>query len=660
MGEMIMAFIRGLSWRDLLSLGTLRTKEARTRRRSFVPRLDILEDRCVPALTLMDHGQLVYDRDAVDLKADGNPGAKGVYWLANADLAATQTFGVDGINPDGSMTWETALNWVAAMNAFNNNQGYLGYHNWTLPLTPNYDSSNKATQTGPDPYDDSFGFDFYSSLFGHLFYNDFGGRAGESVASLPAANHYFQNLQPAYYWGGDLPTNTRSTPVDFSFNNGYLATDVAIDFEFALPECSVDASDQPVKPRSNNVLNLQSLPIDASLSPNPDGQTVHDSGGQNMNINWLANADLAESNTFGVQGINADGSMNYPTATAWIAAMNAADYLGHNNWRLPTSDAEDTSGYERTDAEMGELFYTELGGQAGSTIQLTHDADYGLFSNLQAYLYWSSTNVLDTSGDTKDKSHETLSFGNGYRSGNTDPNEVYVLPAFDGGVLMVINSADSGPGSLRAAIAAAQPGDAIEFSPGLIGATITLQSPIDIDKLLFIVGPGADELTINGNNGTRLFNVGSYAPGSVPGETTSISGLTLESGKADEGGAILDDGAPLTLKSDVFDQNQAVGGPEGNGSGGAAAVLAEATTNMDCSTVTWVGPAPAATMSASPPPAAVPPAAPLPPLFPPAPPGPPLAVLAWKSSLLNRTVPAAEEAKSTSTAPPTAFPPDPP
>jgi hypothetical protein len=39
-------------------------------------------------------------------------------WLANADLAAdpTMRFGVDGINPDGSMTWETALNWVAGMN----------------------------------------------------------------------------------------------------------------------------------------------------------------------------------------------------------------------------------------------------------------------------------------------------------------------------------------------------------------------------------------------------------------------------------------------------------------------------------------------------------------------------------------------------------------
>jgi hypothetical protein len=29
--------------------------------------------------------------------------------------------------------------------------------------------------------------------------------------------------------------------------------------------------------------------------------------------------------------------MNYNAAAAWVAAMNAANYLGHNNWQLPTT-----------------------------------------------------------------------------------------------------------------------------------------------------------------------------------------------------------------------------------------------------------------------------------------------------------------------------------
>jgi hypothetical protein len=326
--------------------------------------VDVLEERCVPALTAVDHGLLVYDNDAVGIKADGSQGAKGVYWLANGNLAATQTFGVQGINPDGSMTWETALNWVAAMNKFNNGAGYLGHNNWTLPLTPDVDPGGTAKQTGPTG--ESFGFDFYSCLFGHLFYTEFGARKGDSVSSLPTANRLFKNFQPYLYWGGDLPSSIRALPVDFSFGNGFLGTDLTRDFEYAIPEFSVDPADTPVAPPANNIVPLQAPSPQPSLSLNPDGQTVHQGG--DRNINWLANADLAATNTFSVHGVNPDGSMDFTTATQWIAAMNAADYLGHNNWRLPTSEDSVTQDYYKTDTEMGELYYTELGGQAGSTI----------------------------------------------------------------------------------------------------------------------------------------------------------------------------------------------------------------------------------------------------------------------------------------------------
>jgi hypothetical protein len=538
--------------------------------------LEALEDRCVPTLTAADHGLLVFDNDAVDLKADGTKGAAGVYWLANANLAATQTFGIQGINPDGSMTWETALNWVAAMNTFNNGAGYLGHNNWTLPLTPNVDPNHKATQSGPGG--DSFGFNFYSSLFGHLFYTELGGKKGVSVTSLPAANRLFTNFQPDYYWGGDLLSSTRSTPVDFSFNTGYLATDVHIDFEFALPEFSVDPNDKPVAPRANFVYSLQSLSPSPSLSPNPDGQTVHDGA---LNINWLANANLAATTTFGVAGINANGTMDYNAALAWIAAMNAADYLGHNNWRLPTSDNAETSDYYRLGSELGELFYTELGSQAGSTIQLTHDAEYGLFSNFQAYHYWTSTAVPNGDGTFKTDSHETFAFSNGYRCGNTDPNEMCVIPVFDGNVLTVTSSLDdASAGTLRAETAAAQPGDTIEFSPGLVGATITLQSPIDVGAPIYFVGPGADELTVSGGKATGIFNVGPYAPGTAVTLTTGIDGLALENGRTAEGGAILDRDASLILNADLFQQDQAAGGSGGDGLGGALAVLADTTTGM--------------------------------------------------------------------------------
>lgn len=56
-----------------------------------------------------------------------------------------------------------------------------------------------------------------------------------------------------------------------------------------------------------------------------------------LNITWLANANLANTNTFGVTGIQSGGWMTWPKATEWIAAMNAASYLGANNWRMPVA-----------------------------------------------------------------------------------------------------------------------------------------------------------------------------------------------------------------------------------------------------------------------------------------------------------------------------------
>ena len=128
------------------------------------------------------------------------------------------------------------------------------------------------------------------------------------------------------------------------------------------------------------------------------GQVVNDT---DRNITWLANANLAASNTFGVAGINPDGYMNWYTAQSWIGAMNTANYLGYHDWRLPTTLQPDAScgtqfggdsyGFNCTGSEMGHLFYSELGAVAGSSILTTHNTNLALFQNVQSYYYWSGT-----------------------------------------------------------------------------------------------------------------------------------------------------------------------------------------------------------------------------------------------------------------------------
>jgi hypothetical protein len=67
-------------------------------------------------------------------------------------------------------------------------------------------------------------------------------------------------------------------------------------------------------------------------------------------------------------------------------------------------------------------------------------------------------------------------------------------------VITVTNLADSGPGSLRQAIGAANAahGGEIHFANGLAGAIVLTGGELRITANVAIVGPGADTLTISG------------------------------------------------------------------------------------------------------------------------------------------------------------------
>lgn len=79
-----------------------------------------------------------------------------------------------------------------------------------------------------------------------------------------------------------------------------------------------------------------------------------------------------------------------------------------------------------------------------------------------------------------------------------------VTPTYAATVTVTTN-ADSGAGSLRAAIAAASNGDIITFDNDY---TITLASPLDIiNKTITITGAG-HHITLSGNNAVRVFHVG--------------------------------------------------------------------------------------------------------------------------------------------------------
>ncbi len=127
---------------------------------------------------------------------------------------------------------------------------------------------------------------------------------------------------------------------------------------------------------------------------------------------------------------------------------------------------------------------------------------------------------------------------------------------------VVRNTFDSGPGSLRQLVADSngyKGADTLTFDPAAFNSVklITLVSgQLDINESLTIVGPGANLLTINGNQASRIFQAVSVPTGTA----IAISGMTIINGSAaGNGGAIRVDGVALALAGIALTANSATG-----------------------------------------------------------------------------------------------------
>ena len=122
--------------------------------------------------------------------------------------------------------------------------------------------------------------------------------------------------------------------------------------------------------------------------------------------------------------------------------------------------------------------------------------------------------------------------------------------------LIVSNTSDNGPGSLRQSLADATDGDTIDAT-GISGVITLTSGELLVDKSVTINGAGADVLAVDGNATSRVFQITS-------GQTVTIADLTIRNGHAPgtDGGGILND-ATLTIT------NCTVSGNTGRFGGGA-------------------------------------------------------------------------------------------
>jgi len=186
-------------------------------------------------------------------------------------------------------------------------------------------------------------------------------------------------------------------------------------------------------------MGLSATASQAALESRLGGQAVYDTV---LNITWLADANFAATNSFGVSGIQPDGSMNWFTAQSWIAEMNASNYLGYNDWRLPSTNPVNGSfnyflsyngytdvGYNisapgsehpgSTASELAYMYYVNLDNKASYNSDTSPQIGSGLvntgsFTNLQQGTYLSGTDfaLFDNNG-----SSWVFSFTDGFQTG---------------------------------------------------------------------------------------------------------------------------------------------------------------------------------------------------------------------------------------------------
>lgn len=113
---------------------------------------------------------------------------------------------------------------------------------------------------------------------------------------------------------------------------------------------------------------------------------------------------------------------------------------------------------------------------------------------------------------------------------------------------------DSGPGSLRDALANAVDGDTIHCA--VTGTILLTSGELSVVKSIDIIGPGPALLSMNGNNANRVFYIG-------PSNTVSISSLTITNGAVHDvspnnvGGGIWNDHSTLTVSNCTLSGNSA-------------------------------------------------------------------------------------------------------
>ncbi len=162
--------------------------------------------------------------------------------------------------------------------------------------------------------------------------------------------------------------------------------------------------------------------------------TLIDRGGgliydDDLDITWIQDAHYCETS-----GYDTNGMMTWADAMTWAGNLSYYDSVRDvtwDDWHLPT-DSVQIFGYDRTDSDMGHLYYTELGNEAYATSLGNTGPFLNMLTDLEMYMFW--TNSEDSSNSDK---AWVIGLGKGIQHAHAKTNSVYAWAVRNGDVAAV-------------------------------------------------------------------------------------------------------------------------------------------------------------------------------------------------------------------------------
>jgi predicted outer membrane repeat protein len=407
--------------------------------------------------------------------------------------------------------------------------------------------------------------------------NSSGSGAGGAIANFDlgtttAINSAFSNNVAGS--GGALYNAAISGNATLTVNNSTISGNSAANGGGGIYNTSFDGL------ATTRVLN-STISGNSILAPNGQGGAIYNDGSYSTNspLVVVLNCTMSGNSSPSAGGI-------YNNAISGRATLNIGSTIlkkGASGANILNDAGTVTSlGYNLSSDNGGGLL-------TASTDQINTDAKLGPLQNNGGPTF---THALSLDSPALDKGKNLagsptdqrglarivdLCAANAVGGDGSDIGAVELSVTIPTGTLTVLNTNDSGAGSLREAILFANvcpDTNTIVFAPSAYGKITLTSGQLPITAPLSILGPGPTNVVISGNKVTTVFYIG-------PNLNITIAGLTIADGtNAVNGGGIYNDHSILTLSNCTLSSNAAFfgGGIYNDGGSGSATLSLSACT----------------------------------------------------------------------------------